>query len=177
MSYIAPTTRAAGYTVTAAADFNPIVNDIISLRPDTCLVGRTALYTLAYNSDTAFPWDYERLDAGAMHNPADNTKITILRYGIYRVTVNLEFGSHAGGYDEIVIKLNGSVPISRSAKPGDASHTNAFSLTADWSCTIGALSYVEVFVKQTRSSTGTLDLTYDGNYYPMFSVSLVQDLT
>jgi hypothetical protein len=177
MAYIAPTTRATGYTITAAADWNPLVNDIISLRPDVCLVGRTAVLSVANNTDTPVPWDYERLDVQNMHNPADNTKITVLRAGVYRVTVNLEFAAHAGGYDDVWFKLNGAggASIGRTNRIGDASRMNAFSLSAEFTALAGALPYVEVYVKQT--SGGPINLSYDGVYFPMFSVSMVQDNT
>ena len=88
MPYVAPTTHVAGETL-PAADYNVIVNDVISFRNKSGIVPPAVRLTnsasiTGYTSNTVITWNTEEFDTDTMHSTSTNTdRITIVTPGIY----------------------------------------------------------------------------------------------
>jgi hypothetical protein len=174
MPYVVMTTRATGYVVTKPDDWDLIIGNFAALRPDICIVGRTAVQSLTNTTPNDILWDYERYDSDGMHVAGEN-KITVKRYGIYLVTVDVSIAAHASGYDTVNLVANGTTSLAQETRVGNASINNQFVLTAVVDCPSGAYMYFNVGITQT--SGGAINLLYVGSYHPSFTVTMLKDLT
>jgi hypothetical protein len=108
MAYIVPTTRAAGYTITAAADWNPIVNDIIAERLTIGIARRVANQSINDSSFTAISLDTSDEDNDTYFNiGATPTRILFPRAGHYLIEVEVLFAANATGYRAIELRRSG----------------------------------------------------------------------
>lgn len=173
MAYTTTTTRALGYTVTAA-DWNVYANNFTALRADTCGVYRSAVQTIPDTTLTAMLWDTEKWDYTAMHSTGANTdRINILRTGIYLVTSTLRFAANATGVRSCYVYRSDAAALWGEQCAGHATIDAFFSPSFVTHLSVG--DYVTVKVSQT--SGGNLDIQRDGERIPFFSVTLLFDLT
>jgi hypothetical protein len=153
MSYIAPTTRAAGYTITAAADWNPIVNDIIAERLTIGIARRAANQSINDSSFTAISLDTSDEDNDTYFNIGGTpTRITFPRAGHYLLEVEVYFTPNATGYRAIELRQDGGASNSafaiNSVGAGYSTIARASFLTAS----MVAAHYYEVYAYQNSGS-------------------------
>ena len=173
MAYVTTTTRASGYTVTAA-DWNIFANNFTALRKDYCIVKRSAVQSIPDNVLTAVLWDQEAYDPQTMHSTAVNTdRITVARTGLYLVSCQIKFTAHpSSDFDYCDLYLNLS-SIVNEIRPGNALIDNTFNhFTIAYAA---ATDYFSVKVKQNTG--GALNLMRDDDYTPRFAVAMLEDLT
>lgn len=112
MPYVAPTTHVAGETL-PAADYNVIVNDVISFRnnsgvvPPAVRLERGTTQSIPNATDTLITWPTEVFDTDGMYTATSDT-ITVVTAGIYQVNATVEFVPNATGIRVLSLLKNPS---------------------------------------------------------------------
>jgi hypothetical protein len=153
MAYIPLTTRAAGYTITAAADWNPMVGDMVAVRSTLGIATRGANQSINDSSFTAISLDTSYEDNDTYFNIGGTpTRITFPRAGHYLLEVEVYFSPNATGYRAIEIRQDGGASSSsfaiNSVGAGYSTIARASFLTASMIAT----HYLEVYAWQNSGS-------------------------
>jgi hypothetical protein len=131
-------------------------------------IGTAAYTVLAFNSER---YDTVSGAASSMHDAVtNNSRLTALVAGGYRVSGNVEFAANATGLRGAEIRLNGATVIGRVAVGNaGAGDPTVLCVSADYEFAVN--DYVELLVYQ--ASGGALNVTVGGNYSPEFSMSRI----
>lgn len=128
MPYVAPTTHVAGETL-PAADYNVIVNDVISFRnnsgvvPPAVRLERGATQSIPNATDTFITWPTEVFDTDGMYTATSDT-ITAQTAGIYQVNVCITFASNATGVRVLSLCKNTASASDSSKRIASVTATN-----------------------------------------------------
>lgn len=168
MAYIPLTTRAAGYTITAAADWNPMVGDMVAVRSTLGIARRAANQSINDSSFTAISLDTSVEDNDSYFNIGGTpTRITFPRAGHYLVEVEVIFAPNATGYRAIELRLNAGGSDSAFALTSVGAGYSTVARLSFLTISRAAADYYEVFAWQ--SSGAPLNAT------ARVSVNIVKD--
>jgi hypothetical protein len=174
VAYSAPSTRSAGYVVSATNWNAELVDNMLWL-------GRDAPHCRVYNNaaishTTTGAWqavtlNSERHDTGAMHSTVSNTsRITVPTGGggVYAVGGCVDFANNGTGVRAIGIRLNGTTFLAVHTSPTRTDGGQpTLSIATEYLLAAG--DYVELMAWQ--NSGGALNLTSSANFAPEFHAS------
>ena len=122
--------------------------------PPRCRAYQSAAQTLTTAVSAAVTLDAEDIDTEAIHSTVtNNSRMTIVTAGRYRVMAGVTFSSNATGYREVLVKKNGTtVFYIRSATT--SAGAPCLTTTDEVLCSAG--DYIEMYALQT--SGGNLNL-------------------
>jgi hypothetical protein len=104
--------------------------------------------------------------ASTQHSTSvNNTRLTCLYAGIYRITAQASFAANATGFRQLSIRLNGTTYIGSQNNP-TPSATNPSLLNATTEYALAVNDYVEMTVYQ--NSGAGLNILFDANLSPEF---------
>lgn len=133
-----------------------------------CRITDSGNTSITNNSATIFAFDTERFDTDTMHDPCDNTKITVPSDGIYAVYACIFWAFNNSGYRRMGIRVNGTTFISSRAVAQTllGSTGNRLCMTSIWLA--DACDYFELEVFQ--NSGVSLNVLKSADFSPEFSV-------
>jgi hypothetical protein len=173
MAYVAPTTRATGFLVTAAVWNQDVVNNVAFLaNPPACRVRRTTDQTgIVTATRTSILFDAERYDTDTMHSTSTNTdRITINTAGLYIVTGTVTFtNTNATGYRLVDIELNGTTIIAEQSVGMRTDNYIVMNVTTMYK--FAAADFVKLVVYHTAGVNSSV--LAQANFAPEFAATWV----
>lgn len=137
---------------------------------DGARVHNNAAISIANDSFVALTFNSERYDKGGLHSTAANTgRLTVLKPGRYRVTVNATFDVNSTGSRSLLIRLNGATFLAAQRTAAFATVSCPLTVTTDYLC--AASDYFEAIAYQ--NSGGALDIQTSGNSSPEFMIAYI----
>lgn len=175
--WTAPHTFVAG-EIPTAAQWNAWVSDNLAwLGTDapTCLLTHSASQELATdNTFYELAFNTETHDPGGMHDPAENTKITVPVAGLYWVTATLSFEADADGYRDVTVRKNGTNDVLRAQTAASPTAAVETVLPVAGLVKLAADDYLEV--RGRHNAGGAIDAVGGVDYSPLFGVAWVRNV-
>lgn len=112
-----------------------------------CILGKTAPQSIANQTWTYLSWDTESADPENMHdNVTNNSRITIGRAGVYRISGCMYWDANVTGGRVLSIMKNGASELGGHTSPGLNIDTGGVKTTFNVPATLAAGDYVEIRV-------------------------------
>lgn len=139
-------------------------------------VNKNAATTISDATPTILGFNQERYDTNGFHdNATNNSRLTIPATDFYDVSANVEWNHDTTGIAQYLLELlvNGTMLTSTTATTVVGSTTQQFLRLENQLLT--AADYLQVRVTLTNGAhIGTVDINTHGDYYPLFTASVIQ---